>query len=737
MNRKIKSKLITGISKYLRSGDHPLRPTQIRVLKDIVVDLKSGHEYGYIKRPTGTGKTVMFGAEIAAANMPTLILTPRTNLIRQIKDTLLNKSLFDFKPEQIGTYHTHVNSSERRSSLKAPILITTYASYNKLGIKNRPLVILDEVHRARGEVARELIKELLGKVYVQGWTATDTFVTGQNIGHYLFNGVKPLHVTSISEAVAGKEISYFKNVIVETHLGKPVKVSGSKDYTEKQLEKIVKRAGRDEAAIRFFSEVRDKETGLCLRDMKSIWYCAGVAHAERVAKKLSNIFGKGFALAVSGSTPKKDLDDILDMHRDGEIPCIVNADLLIEGFDSPSTGLAMMLRPTRSPIIAEQTGGRVLRIDPKNPSKIAYIIIFIDEGMYDVVPFGVVAGNTGVLPKRSALTEKTLPKVKKPNLEDLPEFSSMDVRMSHLSVLDFIKKREAYLRSQARELTEEQKKEIIEANRTYNANATKAARHLEYGAPLIRKVWKSEGLKSSRTIAPEEIEEIKAAYKKYNANAAQAAKHLEYGESFIRKVWKSEGLKSSRTIAPEEIEEIKAAYKPYEGNILEASKHLSYSRPTIRKYWIDEGLEPKSGFSPREIKEIIEAHKKYKGRLVETARRLHHSLDIIREYWSDAGLKPMGRMVAPEKLEQINAAHKEYDGNASEASRHIPYASVTILKHWSDAGLKPKERGLAPEKLEQINAAHKEYDGNALEASRHLHYSPTTIIKYWRNAGLN
>ena len=121
---------------YVSNGKHPLRPMQIKVMEDIAAHLDAGNDYGYVKRPTGTGKTVNYVAEIAALGMPALIITPRTNLTTQIHETFLNKDLFDFDPEQVGVYHQQRTYEEKAAALKAPILITTFASYIRVSCYN-------------------------------------------------------------------------------------------------------------------------------------------------------------------------------------------------------------------------------------------------------------------------------------------------------------------------------------------------------------------------------------------------------------------------------------------------------------------------------------------------------------------------------------------------------------------------------------------------------------------------
>lgn len=611
MDYKLRTNIATRLMDYISSGKHPLRQMQVKVFEDIVAHVDAGHDYGYVKRPTGTGKTVNYVAEIAALDMPALIITPRTNLTTQIHDTFLNKELFDFDPEQIGVYHAQRTYEEKAVALKAPILITTFASYimlskrGDISSKDRPLVFLDEVHHARGDVVRPLVQELFGDVYVQGWTATDTFITGQHIGYYLFNGLPPIHVTSVSQAVASGEIAPYKNIIVETHLGSGVKVRSWTDYTQKKLERIVKEAGRDEAAIRLFLETYDEETGLVLRDMKSIWYCAGIDHAERVAEKLTNIFGENYALAVSGQTPKDDLERILDAHRAGEIPHLVNADLLIEGYDSPSSSLAMILRPTRSPIVAEQTGGRILRIDPNNPNKIGYIVTLIDEGMYDIVPFGVVAGNMVLIQERKYYT--TIPKrtdtkradtERKLDFYDYPELSGIEVHTSQIALEEFVARRNEFLGlPKSSRFTPQQITEIINAYWPHKGNSSEAARYSPYNYVTFLRYWRKVGLKPKPIprLTPQQIDEIISAHPKYDGNAFEAARNLPYTQVTFLKHWKRNGFEirtqghHRRRLSQNQINEIVTVYQTCR-NISEVRRQLHHTTNTIRKYLRGAGL---------------------------------------------------------------------------------------------------------------------------------------------------
>ena len=718
MDYNLKTNIATRLMDYVSSGKHPLRPRQVKVMEDIAAHLDAGHDYGYVKRPTGTGKTVNYIAEIAALGMPALIITPRTNLTTQIHNTFLNRELFDFDPEQIGVYHGHRSYEEKSAALKAPILITTFASYARLSKsgdisgKERPLVFLDEVHHARGDVVRPLVRELFGDVYVQGWTATDTFMTGQNIGYYLFNRRRPIHVTTIAEAVENEEITPYKNIIVETHMGSGVKVDGYRDYTPSESNRIVRQAGRDEAAISMFLGFYDEETGLRLRDMKSIWYCAGVDHAERVADKLTDIFGENYALSISGQTPKGDLEEILNMHRRGEIPGLVNADLLIEGFDSASTQLAMMLRPTNSPIVAEQTGGRVLRIDPNNPNKLGYIVTFVDEGMYDVVPFGVVAGNIFIPSKSLRFYPSRITRDRKADFYDFPELSGMEVRTSQLALEEFVRKRNEYLgiEQKSRGLPQQQINEIIDAHETYGGNALETSRQIPYSFSAILKYWREAGLEiagigwtpGKPRLTQQQIDDIIQAHETYQGDLHEASKHLPNLKKTIKNYWEKSGLEVKlidRWLTQQQIDEIISAHSKYDGNATEASRHLHFSPVTILKHWKSARLQPDftiTPFSDDEVVEIINAFHTYNGNADEAARHLSYSHTSFLRYWNIANLTTVthdrrGNALTQEQINEIINAHETYGGVANRASKHILRTVPTILKYWREAGLKTRK----------------------------------------------
>jgi len=68
------------------------------------------------------------------------------------------------------------------------------------------------------------------------------------------------------------------------------------------------------------------------------------------------------AACVTGDTPKKERERILDDFKSGRLQALTNANVLTTGFDYPDIDLIAMLRPTMSPGLYVQMAGRGMRV---------------------------------------------------------------------------------------------------------------------------------------------------------------------------------------------------------------------------------------------------------------------------------------------------------------------------------------------------------------------------------------
>ncbi len=92
-------------------------------------------------------------------------------------------------------------------------------------------------------------------------------------------------------------------------------------------------------------------------------FASGVRHGEHIVRVLAEQHGIecGF---VTGETPTKQRDAILNRFRQGELQYLCNVNVLTTGFDAPHIDCVALVRPTLSPGLYYQMVGRGFRLHP-------------------------------------------------------------------------------------------------------------------------------------------------------------------------------------------------------------------------------------------------------------------------------------------------------------------------------------------------------------------------------------
>ena len=336
---------------------------QLDVFEDILTFFEQGGRTGYIKLPTGSGKTVIFAKLLEALGLRTLIVVPTKVLLSQTE-----KRLDEFiKHDGVGKIYTHAKQ------FKDSITLTTYLSFVKnlqkglINPEQYELLILDEAHEALSGSRREAVKKF-GNAVTLGFTATPEYHEEKAVIHLLEHEI---HAMSIREAVEEGMMTPFRNIIVKTNADiSNVRINKEGEYIESDLEEVINAGTRNEAALKIYKEFFKDETAIA--------FCNSIAHAESFKSLLEE---NGISAAtISAYTPEHEREELLARFKRGEIKVLCNAKLLTIGFDEPRASVALNLRPTRSKVHAEQRSGRVLRINPDDPNKVAVVVDFLDSG---------------------------------------------------------------------------------------------------------------------------------------------------------------------------------------------------------------------------------------------------------------------------------------------------------------------------------------------------------------------
>lgn len=141
-----------------------LRLNQLKAMHELIKFLMKLGRRGYFRQPTGAGKTVLFGAIAKLSDVNTLILVPRTNLLRQTKKELVE--VLGIPEADIGV----VGGGKKEYGKK--ITVSTYQSHVSKMKGKKPdkkyqsqvrsclLVVCDEAHRSLGKKTKDSVKVL-------------------------------------------------------------------------------------------------------------------------------------------------------------------------------------------------------------------------------------------------------------------------------------------------------------------------------------------------------------------------------------------------------------------------------------------------------------------------------------------------------------------------------------------------------------------------------------------------
>lgn len=146
----------------------------------------------------------------------------------------------------------------------------------------------------------------------------------------------------------------------------------SKDELAKEMERIaIATAHRSIEAIfgmypRELANVPEENWDTYIADRRArrtLAFCASIEHARKTAAALNSV-REGLCGFVSGETPHDERRDIFRRFKTGELPCLANCGVTVEGYDNPFIEVILMLRPTKSRPLFLQCIGRGTRTLP-------------------------------------------------------------------------------------------------------------------------------------------------------------------------------------------------------------------------------------------------------------------------------------------------------------------------------------------------------------------------------------
>jgi len=347
-----------------------LREYQQRTINDLYGWFSKNNGHPCLVLPTGSGKSHII-AELckdAIQNWPEtqiLMLTHVKELICQNAEKIREH----WPNAPLGIY----SSSLGKRQLGEPITFAGIQSVrnraNAIGFVD--LVIIDECHLVSHKQEggyRKMIAELTlinPELRVIGLTATPF-----RLGHGLITD-KPAIFDDLLESVCIEELIHkgylapLRSKVTISKLDTTGVHKRGGEFIESELQAAV---DNDDMNINIVQEVI-KRAG----DRKAwLFFCTGVDHAQHIKDEL--IKAGIPAECVTGKTPQKQRDDIINNFKAGNIRALTNCSVLTTGFNYPDIDLIIMLRPTMSPGLYVQMAGRGMR--PKSHTDHCLVLDF-------------------------------------------------------------------------------------------------------------------------------------------------------------------------------------------------------------------------------------------------------------------------------------------------------------------------------------------------------------------------
>jgi len=356
-------------------------------------DWTAADRRGVLELPTGSGKTVIGIAAIAALGTPTLVVVPTIDLLEQWRREL--DAEFGGDGGASGVEIGQLGGGEQRvGDLTVSTYDSAYLRADELGDRFG-LVVFDEVHHLGGEGYREIAR-LLAAPARMGLTAT--FERQDGAHEVIEEVVGPLvHHVAVDD-LAGEHLADYDIKRVEVALtdeergtyerhqetftdylaSSGIEMRSGSDYQE-----LVKRSGTDPRAREaLLAKQRAREVMMNadrkVERLESILdrhrgdrAIVFTAHTDLVYR-LSERF---LIPAITHETGASERRDVLERFRAGDYSRVVTANVLDEGVDVPDANVAVVLSGSGSEREFTQRLGRILRPKADGGRALLYEIV--------------------------------------------------------------------------------------------------------------------------------------------------------------------------------------------------------------------------------------------------------------------------------------------------------------------------------------------------------------------------
>lgn len=339
---------------------YTLRPYQEQASNAAVRAFKGkSKKNGLLVLPTGAGKSLVIADIASKLDKPLLIFQPNKEILEQNFAKLQSYGIFD-----CGVYSASVGCKDINRITFATI--GSVMNHMK-DFAHFKYVMVDECHLCNSK----------GGQYKTFFDAEDRQVIGLTATPYRLG--KGMNGTSMLKFLTRTRPRIFEDVLYYCQIGELLAKGYLADlhyYDVTQLDMTHVRSNStgvdfDEDSLKLEYErsgFYDQLTSTTLRVLKPknkiprkgvLVFTRFTEEAERLTAKLQS---KGIQAAiVTGETPKKEREAILEKFKNGIIKVVSNVGVLTTGFDYPALDTVILARPTKSLSLYYQMVGRAIR----------------------------------------------------------------------------------------------------------------------------------------------------------------------------------------------------------------------------------------------------------------------------------------------------------------------------------------------------------------------------------------
>lgn len=307
--------------------------------------------------PTGSGKSLIIADIANRLDGHTLVFQPSKEILEQNFKKLCSYGVLD-----CSIYSASFNSKEISRITFATIGSVKAHSELFLHFRN---VIVDECHLVNPKEG--MYKDFFGavKCKVLGLTATPyrlsssrdfgsmlKFIT-RTKPHVFSEVIYHVQVSTLLDMGYLSKVNYYPmNPTGWNELNLKINTTGA-DYTDKSVQKEYERIDFYSYIVHIVQRLMNPKAGGKRKGI--LVFTRFLKEAERLTMSIPG------CVIVSGGTPKKERERILEMFKVGEIPVVANVGVLTTGFDYPELDTVVMARPTMSLAMYYQIVGRCIR----------------------------------------------------------------------------------------------------------------------------------------------------------------------------------------------------------------------------------------------------------------------------------------------------------------------------------------------------------------------------------------